>query len=110
MVDWWRVERIERGQLLRLRAEMRAPGRAWLELCVEPDGTGSLYRQRAIFFPKGLSGRLYWLAVLPFHSIIFPAMSRNITAAARRLSAEEETGVAEPDARRTGAGEARPTP
>ncbi|HEY9355913.1 MAG TPA: SDR family oxidoreductase, partial [Arthrobacter sp.] len=85
VVDWWRVERIERGKLLRLRAEMRAPGRAWLELSVEPDGTGSRYRQRAIFFPKGLSGRLYWLAVLPFHSLIFPAMSRNITAAAQKL-------------------------
>jgi uncharacterized protein YbjT (DUF2867 family) len=110
VVDWWRVERIERGRLLRLRAEMRAPGRAWLELCVEPDGTGSRYSQRAIFFPKGLSGRLYWLAVLPFHSIIFPAMSRNITAAARRLAAEEKSGVAEQGAGGPGAGEARPTP
>ena len=85
VVDWWRAERIERGRLLRLRAEMRAPGRAWLELSVEPEGSGSRYRQRAIFFPKGLSGRLYWLAVLPFHSLIFPAMSRNITAAAKDL-------------------------
>ncbi|MCE3246080.1 MAG: NAD(P)-dependent oxidoreductase [Arthrobacter sp.] len=91
-VDWWRVERIDRGRLLRLRAEMRAPGRAWLELSVEPDGTGSRYRQRAIFFPKGLSGRLYWLAVLPFHSLIFPAMSRNITAAARKIAAAEASG------------------
>ncbi|HKU29391.1 MAG TPA: SDR family oxidoreductase [Arthrobacter sp.] len=86
-VDWWRVEKIERGKLLRLRAEMRAPGRAWLELSVEPDGGGTLYRQRAIFFPKGLSGRLYWLAVLPFHSLIFPAMSRNIARAAADLQA-----------------------
>ncbi|MGM9474070.1 SDR family oxidoreductase [Pseudarthrobacter sp. YS3] len=89
VVDWWRVERIERGRLLRLRAEMRAPGRAWLELSVEPDGDGSLYRQRAIFFPKGLSGKLYWLAVLPFHSLIFPAMSRNITAAAQKLASAD---------------------
>lgn len=88
-VDWWRVERIDRGRLLRLRAEMRAPGRAWLELSVEPDGTGSRYRQRAIFFPRGLSGRLYWLAVLPFHSLIFPAMSRNITAAAQAIADAE---------------------
>ena len=110
VVDWWRVERIERGRLLRLRAEMRAPGRAWLELCVEPDGAGSRYRQRAIFFPKGLSGRLYWLAVLPFHSVIFPAMSRNITAAARRLAAEDRKESAERGAERPGAGEARPTP
>lgn len=90
VVDWWRVEKIDRGRLLLLRAEMRAPGRAWLELSVEPDGTGSLYRQRAIFFPRGLSGRLYWLAVLPFHSLIFPAMSRNITAAAQALADAEE--------------------
>lgn len=95
VVDWWRVERIDRGKLLRLRAEMRAPGRAWLELSVEPDGEGSRYRQRAIFFPKGLSGRLYWLAVLPFHSLIFPAMARNITAAARRLP-DAEQGVPTP--------------
>ncbi|HEU4668881.1 MAG TPA: SDR family oxidoreductase [Arthrobacter sp.] len=93
VVDWWRVERIDRGRLLRLRAEMRAPGRAWLELSVEPDGNGSRYRQRAIFFPKGLSGRLYWLAVLPFHSLIFPAMARNITSAA------QEIADAEPSAR-----------
>jgi hypothetical protein len=109
VVDWWRVERIERGSLLRLRAEMRAPGRAWLELCVEPEGTGSRYRQRAIFFPKGLSGRLYWLAVLPFHSIIFPAMSRNITAAARGLVAEDRNAAGTPGAGRPGAGEGRPT-
>lgn len=94
VVDWWRVERIDRGKLLRLRAEMRAPGRAWLELSVEPDGNGSRYRQRAIFFPKGLSGRLYWLAVLPFHSLIFPAMARNITGAARkRVDAERTAGT-----------------
>lgn len=94
VVDWWRAERIDRGRLLRLRAEMRAPGRAWLELSVEPEGTGSRYRQRAIFFPKGLSGKLYWLAVLPFHSLIFPAMSRNIAAAAQRLAeAERDTAT-----------------
>jgi uncharacterized protein YbjT (DUF2867 family) len=94
VVDWWRVERIDRGRLLRLRAEMRAPGRAWLELSVEPDGSGSRYRQRAIFFPKGLSGRLYWLAVLPFHSLIFPAMARNITGAAQKLvDAERPAGT-----------------
>ncbi|MEO5779309.1 MULTISPECIES: SDR family oxidoreductase [Arthrobacter] len=88
-VDWWRAERIDRGRLLRLRAEMKVPGRAWLELSVEPDGDGSRYRQRAIFFPKGLGGRLYWLAVLPFHSLIFPAMSRNIAAAALKLQEAE---------------------
>jgi hypothetical protein len=89
VLDWWRVERLERGSLLRLRAEIRAPGRAWLELSVEPDGEGSRHRRRAIFFPRRLSGRLYWLAVLPFHRLIFPAMSRNITAAAKIIADAE---------------------
>ncbi|MEV7606419.1 SDR family oxidoreductase [Paenarthrobacter sp. NPDC089322] len=89
VVDWWRVEAIDRGRLLRLRAEMRAPGRAWLELAVEPDGGGSLYKQRAIFFPRGLSGRLYWLGVYPFHGVIFPSMARNISAAATALQQAE---------------------
>lgn len=89
-VDWWRVETLEQGRLLRLRAEMIVPGRAWLEFEVTPaepeDGGagGSVFRQRAIFFPRGLTGRLYWLAVLPFHGIIFKDMANRITAAASR--------------------------
>jgi hypothetical protein len=97
VVDWWRVEAIERGHLLRLRAEMRAPGRAWLELEVEPDDGGSLYKQRAIFFPRGLAGRLYWLGVYPFHGFIFPSMARNISAAATALQSEaRDEGAAAP--------------
>jgi hypothetical protein len=70
---------------------MIVPGRAWLEFEVtplHPDGVGegSVFRQRAIFFPRGLSGRLYWLAVLPFHGIIFKNMANRITAAAGRHS------------------------
>ena len=81
-LDWWRVEEIEPDRLLRLRAEMKVPGKAWLELSVVPEGAGSRYRQRAIFFPRGLSGRLYWLAVLPFHGVIFASMARRIIAEA----------------------------
>jgi len=82
-LDFWRVEDIERGHLLRLRAEMRVPGKAWLELTVEPgEAGGSVYFQRAIFFPKGLGGRLYWIAILPLHGIIFSEMTRRITAKA----------------------------
>ena len=82
-LDWWRVERIERGRSLRLRAEMKVPGRAWLELSAEPAGDGgSDYTQRAIFFPSGLSGRLYWFSILPFHGIIFNSMATRITKAA----------------------------
>src|SRR5690625_3628177 len=82
-VDSWRVESVEPGRQLTLRSEMRAGGRAWLELSVDPlPGGGSRYRQRAIFFPRGVPGRLYWLAVLPFHVLIFPSMARNILTAA----------------------------
>jgi uncharacterized protein YbjT (DUF2867 family) len=83
-VDFWRVEEIERTGLLRLRAEMRLPGLAWLELGVEPRARGSLYRQRALFYPRGLSGQLYWWTLKPFHGLIFGAMARNITATAQR--------------------------
>nr|WP_188307192.1 SDR family oxidoreductase [Streptomyces sp. CBMA123] len=84
-LDFWRVEEIEPGRLLRLRAEMRLPGLAWLELRVGPDGAGgALYRQRALFHPHGLAGHVYWWSVAPFHSLVFDAMARNITDRARR--------------------------
>lgn len=87
-VDWWRVETIERGRLLRLRAEMRVPGGAWLEMAAEPvEGGGTRYRQRAIYFPRGLLGKAYWWAIAPFHMLIFPAMARNILARARATRA-----------------------
>ncbi|WP_104159984.1 SDR family oxidoreductase [Arthrobacter sp. ZGTC212] len=88
VVDWWRVELLERGSLLRLRAEMRVPGKAWLELRVDPDGGGSLYRQRAIYFPKGLAGKLYWWLIAPFHGLIFPSMAKNIIKNASKLAQE----------------------
>jgi hypothetical protein len=82
-LDFWRVESIDRGRSLRLRAEMKLPGRAWLELTVSGSGDGgSRYRQRAVFFPSGLGGRLYWLAILPFHGVIFSGMVNRIVAAA----------------------------
>lgn len=81
-VDFWRVEAIERDRvkLLRLRAEMRLPGLAWLELGVAPTDQGSLYRQRAVFYPRGLLGQAYWWSVKPFHRFIFEAMARNLTS------------------------------
>jgi uncharacterized protein YbjT (DUF2867 family) len=79
-LDFWRVESIERGRRLRLRAEMRLPGRAWLELQVEPAPHGSRYRQRAVFFPRGLAGRLYWWSLKPFHGIIFAGMASRVAA------------------------------
>lgn len=81
-LDWWRVEQLERPHLLRLRAEMRLPGRGWLELSAEPCGDGAVFRQRAIFEPTGLAGQLYWKMLTPFHALLFGGMARNITAAA----------------------------
>ncbi len=83
-LDFWRVEAIEPGSFLRLRAEMKVPGLAWLELRASTDGSGSRYDQRAVFFPKGLAGRLYWMAVLPFHGFIFAGMANRITATAEK--------------------------
>ncbi len=81
-IDVWRVEHIEPERLLRLRAEMRVPGSAWLELGVNPTKNGSEYWQRAVFFPRGLTGRLYWLSMLPFHGLIFSGMVNRIVAVA----------------------------
>lgn len=89
-IDFWRVEERVPEQLLRLRAEMRLPGLAWLELAVQPgpgdDGARSTYRQRAVFHPRGLLGHLYWWAVAPFHGIVFGGMARHIAEAAERTA------------------------
>jgi uncharacterized protein YbjT (DUF2867 family) len=78
-LDWWRVEDIEDLRLLRLRAEMRLPGLAWLELIVETDDQGrTLFRQRALFHPQGPAGGLYWAMIYPFHGLVFGGMQRNI--------------------------------
>lgn len=86
-LDFWRVEAFEPGRLLRLAAEMRLPGRAWLEFEVTPrvDGAGSTIRQTASFDPVGLAGRLYWYGVWPLHGLVFRGMLRGIARAAERL-------------------------
>jgi uncharacterized protein YbjT (DUF2867 family) len=84
-LDFWRVEEIEEGRLLRLRAEMRLPGLAWLEFHVEhasPDGT--VLRQRATFAPHGLAGHLYWWAIAMFHGVVFGGMVKGIARAAEQ--------------------------
>jgi uncharacterized protein YbjT (DUF2867 family) len=79
-VDFWRVEERIKPELLRLRAEMKLPGLAWLEWKIEPDGTGSRVTQRAIFYPRGLAGQAYWWAVSPFHVFVFRPMLQRIVA------------------------------
>jgi hypothetical protein len=85
-VDFWRVEAVERGRLLRLRSEMKLPGRAWLQFEVDraEDGAGSVIRQTAIFEPRGLFGILYWYVLAPVHAVLFTRMLRNIANAASR--------------------------
>ncbi|NED97379.1 SDR family oxidoreductase [Phytoactinopolyspora alkaliphila] len=83
-LDWWRVEELDHGRFLRLRAEMKVPGRAWLEIHITPEDGGAIYRQRAVFVPRGLSGQLYWWLLRPFHGLIFGGMARNITRTAAR--------------------------
>lgn len=88
-LDFWRVEEIVDGELLRLRAEMKLPGAAWLELRVERDEHGGTrFVQRALFHPRGLAGHAYWWSVAPFHGIVFGGMLANITGAAHRAGLE----------------------
>jgi uncharacterized protein YbjT (DUF2867 family) len=81
-LDFWRVEAYEQDRLLRLAAEMKVPGRAWLQFEVEPDGdAGARVTQTAIFDPSGLLGLVYWYALWPFHAYIFGGMLRALVAA-----------------------------
>jgi hypothetical protein len=96
-VDFWRVEERIPNQLLRLRAEMKLPGLAWLELKVEQDEMGrTIYAQRALFSPRGLAGHAYWWSVAAFHGIVFGSMVRNISSAAEQATPSERqpTGTA----------------
>ncbi len=77
-LDFWRVEQIEKQKVLRLRAEMKMPGLAWLEFGVEPEDSGCVITQVAIYAPKGLLGHLYWWAVWPMHGIVFPSMVKKM--------------------------------
>jgi len=85
-LDFWRVEKVEPGRILRLQAEMKVPGRAWLEFEVTAEGTGSRIRQTAIFDPKGLGGLLYWYGIYPLHVLIFRGMIDRIARYAEGTS------------------------
>ena len=82
-LDFWRVEAVEVNRLLRLRAEMKVPGRAWLQFEVEPQGTQrARLIQTAYFAPRGLGGLLYWYLLYPIHGLIFGQMPRRLAARA----------------------------
>jgi hypothetical protein len=88
-VDFWRVEERQAPRLLRLRAEMKMPGRAWLEFTVSSADHGtSVLTQRAIYWPRSFVGHAYWWSVAPFHAFVFPPMARHIVeyAESRRVT------------------------
>ncbi|MEI6279240.1 MAG: SDR family oxidoreductase [Verrucomicrobiae bacterium] len=87
-LDFWRVEMVEPGRLIRLRAEMKVPGRAWLEFEARPESDGrTQLLQTAFFEPKGLPGLLYWYALYPIHRLIFNGLIRQIAAGVKMGSA-----------------------
>jgi uncharacterized protein YbjT (DUF2867 family) len=94
-LDFWRVEAYEPNRRLRLAAEMKVPGRAWLEFEVVPVADGAVVHQTAVFEPVGLSGLLYWYLLLPVHALIFAGLLRAI---GRRV------GEGDADRQRLGAG------
>jgi hypothetical protein len=89
VLDCWRVEAFEPGRKLRLAAEMKMPGRAWLEFEVAGDADGSIIRQTAIFDPVGLWGLMYWYLVYPLHQLVFAGMLRGIARAAGNRSRKQ---------------------
>lgn len=84
VLDCWRVEACDPPTRLRLVAEMKLPGRAWLEFSVAPDGTGSIISQTAVFDPVGLLGLAYWYLAYPLHQLVFAGMLSGIARSARR--------------------------
>lgn len=93
-LDFWRVEKIQRNKLLRLRAEMKVPGRAWLQYEVEEsDGSMSNLIQTAYFAPKGLLGLLYWYGVLPLHGLVFPGMVNDVKKRAEKWAKEQKPAI-----------------
>lgn len=83
-LDFWRVEAYEPPRRLRLSAEMKVPGRAWLEFTVEPSPHGSRITQTAEFDPTGILGRVYWYGIYPVHVFLFKALLAAIAARATR--------------------------
>ena len=102
-LDFWRVIDVRRPTarrpgLLRLLAEMRLPGRAWLEFRVVAVEGGSELHQRALFAPRGLLGRLYWWVLVPFHGMIFPTMATTLARRAEQLATSSGAPTAPPAA------------
>lgn len=93
VLDWWRVEEYEPNRRLKLAAEMKVPGRAWLEFEVEPTKNGATIRQTALFDPVGLFGIVYWYSLFPIHVVIFGGMLREIARRAEQEPVDPQPSV-----------------
>jgi hypothetical protein len=94
-VDFWRVEAVEPGRQLRLRAEMKVPGQAWLQFDADPlPGEQTRLVQAAFFAPRGLSGLLYWYLLYPIHAMIFSGMVKKIADRSLSILADQTAGSA----------------
>jgi uncharacterized protein YbjT (DUF2867 family) len=91
-VDWWRVDTYQPNEFLRMHAEMKVPGRAWLEFEVRPTPNGAVIRQTAVFDPSGLSGLAYWYGVYPLHAVVFRGMLAGIARAAESQASSTRDG------------------
>lgn len=89
-LDFWRVEEIDPGARLLLRAEMKVWGRAWLEFRVEPDGSGSRLIQTARYYPRGVFGLIYWYGVYPAHVLVFRGMAKAIARKAEQATSSSD--------------------
>jgi uncharacterized protein YbjT (DUF2867 family) len=92
VVDCWRVESVEPPRHLRLVAEMRLPGRAWLAFDVQPARDGAMIRQTATFDPVGFWGLAYWYALYPVHELVFRGMIRELGRAAVMVASAAAAG------------------
>lgn len=88
-LDFWKVVELRQDKRLLLLAQMKLPGKAWLEFDVQPDRLV----QTAHFLPRGVWGRLYWFAVLPFHHFVFENLARKVVEKARDLEQESPPGA-----------------
>tara|TARA_R110000850_G_scaffold48942_4_gene121032 strand:+ start:140 stop:1615 length:1476 start_codon:yes stop_codon:yes gene_type:complete len=94
-IDFWRVEQYDPQGFIRLKAEMKVPGRAWLEFEVAPEGDGSMIRQTALFDPVGWFGKCYWYSLIPVHQLVFAGMLKGIVREA--LSYRASDASSEPE-------------
>jgi uncharacterized protein YbjT (DUF2867 family) len=86
-LDFWRVEAVEQSRMMRLRAEMKVPGKAWLQFESAPQGDGrTLFSETAYFAPRGFWGFVYWYAMWPFHALLFDGLIRQLAARAKMLA------------------------